>query len=108
MEAFQVIKQGGKVITVIGALDEDTAKMFGMADYKLPEELAKLISAKDATYKYIFMQPNGVHLAEIKSLVEDEKIKPIIDKVYPFSESIEAFIHLASGRAKGKIVIKIS
>ena len=107
LEAFQVIKQGGKVVSVIGALDEETAKMFGMADYKLPEELAKLISAKDATYKYIFMQPNGAHLDEIKSLVEDEKIKPIIDKVYPFSESIEAFTHLASGRAKGKIVIKI-
>lgn len=108
LEAFQVIKQGGKVITVIGALDEDTAKMFGMADYKMPEELAKRISAKEATYKYIFMQPNGAHLNEIKILVEDEKIKPIIDKIYPFSESIEAFTHLASGRAKGKIVIKIS
>ena len=29
-------------------------------------------------------------------------------KVHPFSESIEAFTHLASGRAKGKLVIKIS
>lgn len=108
LEAFQVIKQGGKVVSVIGALDEETAKMFGMADYKLPEELAKLISAKDAMYKYIFMQPNGAHLDEIKSLVEDEKIKPIIDKVYPFTESINAFTHLATGRAKGKIVIKMS
>jgi NADPH:quinone reductase-like Zn-dependent oxidoreductase len=108
LEAFQVIKQGGKVITVIGALDEDTAKMFGMADYKLPEELANASSEKNAEYKFIFMHPNGAHLNEIKSLVEDEKIKPIIDKVYPFSDSIEAFTHLASGRAKGKIVIKIS
>lgn len=107
-EAFQVIKQGGKVVSVVGPLDEESAKMFGMTDYKLPEELAKLISAKDASYKFIFMHPNGAHLAEIKSMVEDEKIKPIIDKVYPFSESIEAFTHLASGRAKGKIVIKIS
>ena len=54
------------------------------------------------------MHPNGAHLREIKLLIEDEKIKPIIDKVYPFSDSIEAFIHLASGRAKGKIVIEIS
>ena len=82
--------------------------MFGMDDYKLPEELAKLISGKDASYKYIFMHPNGAHLGQIKSLVEDEKIKPIIDKVYPLSESIEAYSHLASGRAKGKIVINIS
>lgn len=108
LEAFELIKQGGKVVSVIGALDEDTAKTFGMADYKLPEELAKLIRAKDATYKYIFMHPNGAHLNEIKSLVEDEKIKPIIDKVYSFSESIDAFTHLASGRAKGKVVIKIN
>ena len=108
LEAFKVIKQGGKVVSVAGPLDEETAKMFGMADYKLPEELSKLISGKDASYKYIFMHPNGAHLGEIKSLVEDEKIKPIIDKAYSFSESIEAFTHLASGRAKGKIVIKIS
>jgi NADPH:quinone reductase-like Zn-dependent oxidoreductase len=108
MEAFEVIKQGGKVVSIIGALDEDTAKMFGMTDYKLPEELAKLINAKNATYKYIFMHPNGSHLEEIKGLVEDDKIKPIIDKVYSFSESIEALTHLASGRAKGKIVIKVN
>jgi NADPH:quinone reductase-like Zn-dependent oxidoreductase len=107
-EAFELIKQGGKVISVIGALDEETAKMFGMADYKLPEELAKGMRAKDATYKYIFMHPNGAHLNELKSMVEDEKIKPIIDKVYPFSESVDAFTHLETGRAKGKIVIKIN
>jgi len=108
LEAFEVIKQGGKVLSVVGPLDEESAKMFGIADYILPEDLANLINDKDATYKFIFMHPNGAQLAEIKLLVEDEKIKPIIDKVYPFTESIEAFSHLASGRAKGKIVIKMS
>ncbi|MFT5725510.1 MAG: NADPH:quinone reductase-like Zn-dependent oxidoreductase [Bacteroidia bacterium] len=107
LEAFEVIKLGGKVVSVIGPLDEESAKMFGMTDYKLPEELAKVMNAKEASYKFIFMHPNGAHLNEIKSLVEDEKIKPIIDKVYPFSDSIDAFLHLASGRAKGKIVIKM-
>ena len=108
LEAFEIIKQGGKVVSVAGPLDEESAKMFGMADYKLPEELAKVSSAKGASYKYVFMHPNGVHLNEIKTLVEDEKIKPVIDKVYSFSESIEAFTHLASGRAKGKIVITMN
>jgi len=108
LEAFEVVKKGGKVVSIAGPLDEENALMFGMAGYKLPEELAKLISSKEATYKYIFMHPNGAHLAQIKLLVEDEKIKPIIDKVYSFSESIDAFTHLESGRAKGKIVIKIS
>ena len=74
-----------------------------MADYKLPEELAKLICAKETSYKFIFMHPNGAQLNEIKLLIEDEKIKPIVDKVYPFSESIEAFTRLATGRAKSKL-----
>jgi len=108
LEAFEVVKKGGKVVSVAGPIDKESAKMFGMADYKLPEELAQLISKKRASYKFIFMHPNGLHLGQIKSLIEDEKIKPIIDKVYPFNESIEAFAHLATGRAKGKIVIKIN
>jgi NADPH:quinone reductase-like Zn-dependent oxidoreductase len=107
-EAFTVVKKGGMVVSVVGPLDEESAKMFGMADYKLPTELSNLVSEKEATYKFIFMHPNGSHLGEIKALVEDDKIKSTIDKVYPFSESIEAFTHLASGRAKGKIVVKIS
>jgi NADPH:quinone reductase-like Zn-dependent oxidoreductase len=108
LESFEIVKQGGIVVSVVGPLDEASAKVFGLADYKLPQELAKASSDQKAVYKFIFMHPNGAHLNEIKSLVEDEKIKPIIDKIYPFSESVEAFTHLATGRAKGKIVIKIS
>ncbi|MCL4152215.1 UNVERIFIED_CONTAM: hypothetical protein GTU68_028441 [Idotea baltica] len=108
LEAFQVIKQGASIVSVVGPLDEESAKAFGIFDYKLPEDLDRLIKEKEAAYKFIFMHPNGAHLREIKSLIEDEKIKPIIDKVYAFSDSIEAFTHLASGRAKGKIVIKIA
>lgn len=108
LESFEVVKQGGIVVSVVGPLDEASANRFGMADYKLPAELAEASRGKEAEYKFVFMHPSGSHLNAIKSLVEDEKIKPIIDKVYPFSESIEAFNHLASGRAKGKIVVKIS
>jgi len=107
-EAFEVIKNGGKVVSVVGPLDEESAQMFGMTDYKLPDDIASLSRDKEASYKFIFMHPNGTHLEAIKSLMEDEKIKPIIDTIYPFSESIDAFSHLASGRAKGKIVIKIN
>lgn len=107
-EAFQVIKQGGKVVSIAGPLDEESAKMFGMADYKLPEELTALSKEKNADYKFIFMHPNGAHLGEIKTLIEDGKVKPIIDKIYPFTESVEAFRHLATGRAKGKIVVKVA
>jgi NADPH:quinone reductase-like Zn-dependent oxidoreductase len=107
LESFEVVKKGGRVVSVVGPLDEASSKMFGMADYKLPEELANASNEKNAEYKFIFMHPNGAHLNEIKLMIEEEKIKPIIDKVYPFFESIEAFEHLATGRAKGKVVVKV-
>lgn len=105
--AFEVIKKGGKVVSVVGPLDEESAKMFGMMDYKIPQGLAEKQLKYEATYKFIFMHPNGEHLNVIKDLVEQELIKPILDKVYPFSESIKALQHLETGRAKGKIVVKI-
>jgi NADPH:quinone reductase-like Zn-dependent oxidoreductase len=107
VDAFKVLKNGGTVVSVKGPMDEKSAKQFGMSDYKLPKDLAKAIEIKNATYKFIWMHPDGEQLNKIKSLVEAGKIRPVIDKIYPFSESIEAFQHLASGRAKGKIVIKI-
>ena len=85
LESFEIVKTGGKVVSIVGPLDEASAKMFGMADYKLPKELTNASSEKNAEYKFIFMHPNGAHLNEIKSLVEDGKIKPIIDKVYTFT-----------------------
>src|SRR6185312_12077072 len=107
LDAFQLIKKGGKVVSIMGPLDKEGAELFQVKDYEMPQELRDLIKSKDATYKYIWMHPDGKQLGQIKTLVEEGKIKPVIDKVYPFSESVEALVHLASGRAKGKIVVKI-
>lgn len=107
VDAFEVLKKGGTVVSVKGPMDEKSAKEFGIADYKLPEDLAKALENKDAIYKFIWMHPDGGQLKQIKTLIEAGKIKPVINKIYPFSESIEALKHLATGHAKGKIVIKI-
>ena len=107
-EAFEVIKQGGKVVSIVGPLDKKAAAMFGMNDYELPAEISKLCDEREASYNFIFMHPNGAHLKEIKTMIEEEKIKAIVEKVYPYEKSVDAFLHLASGRAKGKIVIKVS
>jgi len=58
-------------------------------------------------YKYIFMYPSGKLLRQIGKYIEDEKIKPIIDKVYELKDVKEAFKHIESGRATGKVVVSI-
>ena len=51
-DAFKIIKDGGKVTSIVGPPDLDTAKQMGMTDYKLLEKLSKLIEEESAVYKH--------------------------------------------------------
>lgn len=107
-DAFELIKEGGKVTTIVGAPDKETAGMMGMEDYQLPEDLVQLIDKKSADYKFTWMQPNGDQLDMISKMVKESTIKPIVDKTYSFEDGIDAYLYLATGRAKGKVIIKMS
>ncbi len=100
--------KGGKITSIAGVPDEETAAMMGMKGYQMPENLSKLINEKSANYRLTWMQPNRAQLDEISTMVEDGKIKPVIDKIYSFEDAIEAYLYLSTGRAKGKVIIKIS
>lgn len=41
-------------------------------------------------------------------LLENKKIKPVIDNVFPLEKAADAFRHLEKGHAMGKVVIKIN
>ena len=50
---------------------------------------------------------NSRDLTQIKELVENGKIRPVIDRMYPLNEAAEAFRYLGEGHAHGKVLIKI-
>ena len=58
-------------------------------------------------YFWSFFKPNGQALAVITSLVEANKIRPVIDRVYSLEEMVAAHKYCESGQAQGKIVIDI-
>jgi len=107
-DAFEIIKEGGVVTSIVGPPDEESAKIMGIKDYKLPEQLSKLIKEKSVVYKHTWMQPNAVQLNEIKTMVEDGDIKPIVDLIYSFEDGVDAYEYLATGRAQGKVIISLS
>ncbi|MFX1513232.1 MAG: NAD(P)-dependent alcohol dehydrogenase [Promethearchaeota archaeon] len=43
----------------------------------------------------------------IREWIEEGKIKPVIDTVYPLSQTAEAHRHYETGRSKGRVVISI-
>ncbi|MFC3462227.1 zinc-binding dehydrogenase [Aeromonas media] len=53
------------------------------------------------------MRPDGDQLTEIGELLDAQRIKPVIDKVFPFDQAKEALEYLAKGHARGKVVVSI-
>ncbi len=43
----------------------------------------------------------------MKELLEAGKVKPVIDRCYPLSETAEALRYLGEGHARGKVVITV-
>jgi NADPH:quinone reductase-like Zn-dependent oxidoreductase len=58
-------------------------------------------------YEYLFMRANGEQLKQITQLVESGAIKPVVDKVFPLDEVRDALAYSESGRATGKVVIRL-
>ncbi|WP_084402584.1 zinc-binding dehydrogenase [Cupriavidus sp. amp6] len=49
----------------------------------------------------------GGQLGQIATLIAAAAIRPVIDRIYPFGSTREALAYVETGRAKGKVVIKI-
>ena len=77
---------------------------FGLATHKL----TKLEKQTGASYTFLFMKPSGAQLDILGQLIETETIKPIIDRVVPFTEIEKALTYSKSGRAKGKIILQMT
>lgn len=114
-KSFGVVKRGGKVVSIAGMPEPETARkdlrsgaaliaLFWIASFSLRAVARK----HGATYRYLFMHASGSELAELAALVEKQKLVPIIDRVFPFAEIDQAFAYLEAGHAKGKIVVKMA
>jgi NADPH:quinone reductase-like Zn-dependent oxidoreductase len=53
-------------------------------------------------------QPKQADLIYLKGLVEAGKVKPVIDKRYPLSETAQALQYLGEGHARGKVILSVS
>ncbi len=51
--------------------------------------------------------PTAEDLLLMKGLIEAGKVRSIIDKVYPLSETAAAFRYLGKGHARGRVVVRV-
>jgi alcohol dehydrogenase len=112
-KSLRILKPGGKLISISGPPDPDFAEEIGASWFvKLVMRLLSAGVRKKAKrlrvdFSFLFMRAEGGQLTKITSLIEAGIIKPVIDKIFPFEATHEALTYIESGRAKGKIVIKV-
>ncbi|MEK5175702.1 NADP-dependent oxidoreductase [Heyndrickxia sp. FSL W8-0496] len=112
-KSFEVIKSGGKVVSVSGLPNARFGKEYGSGFFKTmlfsiaSHKLTALEKKYNVQYTFLFMKPSGEQLRIIANFIETGKIKPIIDRVFPFDDAQKAIEYAESGRAKGKIILKI-
>jgi len=112
-KSLKILKTGGKIISISGPPDAAFAKENGLNVFMkiiisfLSSKTKKLAKKQNVDYAFLFMQANGKQLTEIGKLIEADIIKPIIDKIFPFEQTNDAISYVESGRAKGKVIIKI-
>ncbi|MEI9689336.1 NADP-dependent oxidoreductase [Kosakonia cowanii] len=112
-KSTQILKPGGKIISLIGPLDVAFARVRGLNFLLrsvlrlMSRKIIHLTKKRGLTYSFLFVRPDGAQLTQISKLTEAEHIIPVIDKVFPFAATKDALDYLARGHAKGKVVVMI-
>lgn len=88
-KSWKVLKENGIMVSVVKQPNPDTAKK-----YKVRQG-------------FVFIKPDAVILTELAKMIDDGKIKPVVGTVFTLDEIKKAHDLSQSGRAKGKIIIKI-
>jgi NADPH:quinone reductase-like Zn-dependent oxidoreductase len=87
--SFRVLKKGGVLVALTEEPRQDLAREKGVR--------ATMIGVK----------PNGERLAEIGKLIEDGKLRPVVNALFPLMDIKNALELSRSGHAGGKIVLTI-
>lgn len=88
-KSFKIIKKGGILVSMLGDPDQKLAQNCGVIPIALNTDV------------------NSDNLKRLTGLVEEQIIKPQVDKVYPIEKAQEAFTYQEQSHPRGKVVLKI-
>jgi len=112
-KSLRVLKRGGQLVSVSGPPDPafgETLRASGflrMVFRLLSAGTRRRAQVLGIGYSFLFMRAQGSQLQEITRLVDAGAIRPVIDKVFPFDATNEAIAYVETGRAKGKVVVRV-
>jgi NADPH:quinone reductase-like Zn-dependent oxidoreductase len=87
--SWKIIRKGGALVTIVGDAPEEKAKKYGVRGFS------------------ILVQPNRMHLVEMAKLIDAGTIRPVIEAVFPLSQTQRAYERGLLGHNLGKLVLKV-
>lgn len=112
-KAVGILKTRGRIVSLVGPLDAEFARarranvILKVVFALMSRRIKRLASKRGVEYSFLFARPDGDQLARIGELIETQRIRPVIDRVFPFDQAQQALDYLALGRAKGKVVVQM-
>ncbi|MFH9298941.1 NADP-dependent oxidoreductase [Streptomyces sp. NPDC017520] len=114
-KSLRILKPGGTAISVAGPPDPAFARELGanpvlrLAMTALSFKTRRNAKRLGVTYSFLFMKASGDQLRELTPLIDAGKVRPVIDRVFPFDETLQAMEYVEKGRAKaGKVVVSMT
>jgi NADPH:quinone reductase-like Zn-dependent oxidoreductase len=109
-KSLTVLKPGGLAISVVGPPDTAFAEQIGRP---LLKPVMALMSRKvrararklNVRYSFFFMRADGARLKTLAALYDAGTLRPVLDRTFPFDDTLDAMAYVEQGRAKGKIVV---
>jgi NADPH:quinone reductase-like Zn-dependent oxidoreductase len=114
VRSFECVKPGGVVVSIGSTPSPAFAREWGLnpllvfAIGLMSRKARAAARSHKARFEYLFMRPDGELLGQIARLVENDTIRPLVDKVFTLDQVQEALAYSESGRATGKIVVRLS
>ncbi|HEX3674164.1 MAG TPA: NADP-dependent oxidoreductase [Rhizomicrobium sp.] len=87
--SFAVLKTGGALISTLTQPDKNRAR------------------AKDLRVAHYMAEPDAAQLAQIARLIDDGKVRPVVDTVFRLADAAKAQETLEKEHVRGKIVLEV-
>ncbi len=88
--SYGVVKKGGFIATLVSRLDQAELDKHGIRGAS------------------IAVKPNADQLGEIAKLIEERKLRPIVTRMLPLANAVEAAQQAATHHTRGKMVLRVA
>ena len=112
-KSLGVLRPGGLALGVSGPPDAGFARQLGapaplrLVMSFLSRNVRRRARALGVTYEFFFMRADGKQLTELAELYDTGQLRTVVDRVFPFDQTLEAIRYVEQGKTTaGKVVVE--